>query len=135
MRSFLLFLFVPLMFGSTNNCPNATASGMVSNGAASNSATTPGSPGNDLKTLGAAGCTAMDLQFSNFSNSTFSGTGQNGIGTLGGTYLAETPAGMGNNPLTNPDTLLFATATSGTNGNNNGNNNDGSNNWVTSAGG
>ena len=136
MRPFLFALFVPLMFGSTNNCPNATASSSVSNGSTSNTVTIPGAgPGNDLSTLGAAGCTAVDLKFSNFNNSTFAGTGQNGAETLAGTYLAETPAGVSNNPLTNPDTLLFATATSGTNGNNNGNNNDGSNNWVTSAGG
>ncbi|HEV1287101.1 MAG TPA: hypothetical protein VNU44_17400 [Bryobacteraceae bacterium] len=132
----LAILSGPLLFGTMNNCPNTTANRSVSNGSTSNAVTIPGAgPGNSLTTLGSVGCTAVDLTFSNFNNSTFTGAGQNGIETLAGTYLAETPAGVGNNPQTNPDTLLFATvrgtATSGADGNNN----DGNNNWVTSGAG
>jgi hypothetical protein len=130
--SAFLLVAVPLAFGSTNNCPNATATSSVSNGTTSNSSTIPGAgPGNDLGTLGSIGCTAVDFQFSNFNNSTFGGNGENGVETLAGTYVSETPAGTANNPLIDPDTLTFATvrgtATVGTNGDNN----DGRNNWIS----
>jgi PEP-CTERM motif-containing protein len=125
---FSMLLAAPLMFGGpVNTCPNTTASTTVSNGSTTMLTTTPGvGPGNDL-----AGCTAVDLMFSQFGNSTFTGTGMNGAETLAGTYLAETPAGTGNNPLTNPDTLLFGTVRGATNVNTDGDNNDGLNNWIS----
>lgn len=121
----------------TNNCPNSTATNSVSNGATSTPVTIPGEgpgPGtgagapaaNNLGSVGALGCTGVDLYLSNFNNSTFTGTGSNGIETAAGTYLAETPAG------TSPsnDTLLFATVRGGANVGTDGDNDDGNNNWV-----
>jgi hypothetical protein len=134
MRKLSAFLLVaaPLVFGSTNNCPNATTSSSVSNGASSTSVVIPGAgPGNDLGTLvTSGGCTAVDLKFSNFNNSTFSG-GENGVETLAGTYLAEVPAGTSNNQFIDPDTLTFATVRGTATVSTDGNNNDGKNNWVS----
>lgn len=130
--SAFLLVAVPLAFGSTNNCPNATATSSVSNGTTSSNTTIPGAgPGNDLSTLGSVGCTAVDFTFSNFNNSTFGGNGENGVETLAGTYVAETPAGTSNNPLIDPDTLTFATVRGTATVGANGDNNDGSNNWIS----
>lgn len=121
-------------WAATNSCPNTTASSSVSNGVNNKTVTIPGagggSPANDLASLGSGGCTAVDLSFSNFNNSTFTGAGADGIETAAGTYMAETPAGTGDNPLTNPDTLLFATVRGAADIDTDGDNNDGNNNWV-----
>ena len=124
------FLTVPLMFGSTNNCNNSTASSPVSNGTVpSTTQTIPGAPGtaNDLGS--AIGCTAVNMTFSNFTGS-FTGAGANGIETLGGTYMAETPAGTANTSL---DTLLFATVRGSAGVPTDGNSNDGNNNWIANS--
>jgi hypothetical protein len=130
--SAFLLVAVPLAFGSTNNCPNATATSSVNNGTTSNNTVIPGAgPGNDLSTLGSVGCTAVDFKFSNFNNSTFGGNGENGVETLAGTYVAETPAGTSNNPMIDPDTLTFGTVRGTATVDTNGDNNDGSNNWIS----
>jgi len=126
----LAFIGLPLAFGSINNCPNGTANSSVSNGAGTSTQTIPGVPGtpaNDFVSLGSVGCTAVDLTFSNFTG-TFSGAGDNGIESLAGTYMAETPAG-----IASPDTLLFATVRGAATGPD-GDPNDGNNNWVTTHG-
>jgi hypothetical protein len=76
MRNTLFFLLVagPLMFGApVNNCPNTTAAASpVSNGSTTQGTMIPGAgPGNDLMSGLASGCTATDLSFSQFGNSTF----------------------------------------------------------------
>jgi len=122
-----------LASAATNNCPNTTASSPVNNGVTTDTTTIPGAgPGNDLTTL-AAGCTAVNLTFSNFAldNHGTTGTGSSVL-TLGGTYFAETPAGVGN-PLTTPDNVLLATVRGTAAINTDGDVNDGSNNWVSNS--
>ena len=116
-------------FATMNTCPNATATSSVSNGVTSNSVTIPGVAANDLQFL-TPGCTAIDLTFTNFGASTFSG-GVNGIGSLAGTYLAETPSGISGNPLANPDMLTFASVKGAASVAIDGNANDGNNNFVS----
>jgi len=118
---------------ATNNCPNTTASSPVSNGVTTDTTTIPGTgPGNDLATL-AAGCTAINLTFSNFTldNHNTTGTGSSAL-TLSGTYFAETPAGVVN-PLLSPDNVLLATVRGTAATNTDGDVNDGSNNWVSNS--
>jgi hypothetical protein len=130
-----MLVYTSLGWATTNSCPNTTASSSVNNGPGGNTVTIPGAgPGNDFGTLGSGGCTAVDLNFSNFNNSTFTGAGMNGIETAAGTYMAETPAGTSNNPGTNPDVLLFGTVRGAANVGIDGNNNDGNNNWVVGHG-
>src|SRR5579862_5268553 len=119
---------------TTNNCPNGTATSTVNNGATSNSVPIPGAgPGNDFSTLGVGGCTAIDLNFTNFSG-TFSGSGTgNSPLTLNGTYFAETPAGIGANPLITPDSITLASVRGTAAVNTDADNNDGSNNWVSNS--
>jgi hypothetical protein len=136
-----LVISASLAVAGINNCPNTTSSSSVSNGVATTLQTIPGSgatTANSLNTAslaGAVGCTAVDLTFSNF---TVTGSGgANGALTAGGTYVAETPAGVTANPGANPDVLTFAsvrgTATSGADGNNNDGNNNFESNQATNA--
>jgi hypothetical protein len=120
----VLVTWASVAVAATNNCPNTAASSSVSNGVAATIQTVPGSgatTANSLNTAslaGAVGCTAVDLTFSNFTVTGSGGT--NGALTAGGTYVAETPAGVTANPGANPDVLTFAsvrgTATVGTMG-------------------
>ncbi len=92
-----MLVYTGSAWATSNTCPNTTSSSSVNNLATNNTVTIPGTgggtPANDLNSLGATGCTAVDWNFVNFNNSTFTGDGGNGAGTLAGTYLAETPAG------------------------------------------
>jgi hypothetical protein len=136
-----LAIWGSLAVAGINNCPNSVASSSVSNGIAATVQTLPGSgaiTANSLNTAslaGSVGCTAVDLTFSNF---TVTGSGgANGALTAGGTYVAETPAGVTANPGANPDLLTFASvrgaATSGADGNNNDGNNNFESNQSTNA--
>jgi hypothetical protein len=134
-----LVISASLALAGTNNCPNTMTLSSMSNGVAAAIQTLPGSgatTANSLNTAslaGSVGCTAVDLTFSNF---TVTGSGgANGALTAGGTYVAETPAGVTGNPGANPDVLTFAsvrgTATSGADGNNNDGNNNFESNLFT----
>jgi hypothetical protein len=101
-------------FASTNNCPGNSTTGptpgsvtsTLSGGPTYSGISIPGaSTTNNLASLGSAGCTAIDLSFSNFTQ-TSSGTNENSLPSAGGTYVSITPAGT---VATTPDTLLFST--------------------------
>jgi hypothetical protein len=101
-------------FASSNNCPGNSTTGpppgsvtsTLTGGPTYSNITLPGaSTTNNLASLGSAGCTAIDLSFSNFTQ-TSSGTGENALPSAGGTYVSITPAGT---VATTPDTLLFST--------------------------
>ena len=124
-----------LAVAGINNCPNSTSSASFSNGVAASLQTIPGSgatTANSLNTAslaGSVGCTAVDLTFSNF---TVTGSGgANGALTAGGTYVAETPAGVTGNPGANPDVLTFASVRGAATSGADGNNNDGNNNFES----
>jgi hypothetical protein len=99
-------------FASINNCPVTTGSlsrtftgGPTYSGVVVPGSTTGTPLANSLSALGTVGCTAIDLNFSNFAVST-TGTNENALASLAGTYLSVTPTGT---TQTGPDTLLFAT--------------------------
>jgi hypothetical protein len=96
-----------LIHGATNNCPVTTGSvnRTFTGGPTYNNVTIPGSStSNNLSAL-AAGCTTIDLTFSNFSVAS-SGTNEGTLPSAAGTYLSLTPTGT---TQTGPDTLLFST--------------------------
>jgi hypothetical protein len=109
----LCFVFAALTaFATTNNCPVTTGSlsrtftgGPTYSGVIVPGSTTGNPLSNSLSALGAVGCTAIDLNFSNFAVSS-SGTNENALPSLAGTYVSVTPTGT---TQTGPDTLLFAT--------------------------
>ena len=98
-------------FAAINNCPVSTgtiATRTFSGGSAptySNIAVPGDSTTNYLASLGSAGCTVIDLSFSNFAL-TSTGTNEGNLPFAAGTYLSLTPTGT---TQTGPDTLLFST--------------------------
>jgi hypothetical protein len=99
-------------FASINNCPVTIGSlsrtftgGPTYSGVVVPGSTTSTPLANSLSALGTAGCTAIDLTFSNFAV-VGTGTNENTLPSLAGTYLSVTPTGT---TQTGPDTLLFAT--------------------------
>lgn len=118
-----LLLCAMLARATPNACPTATTTQSVSNGASSASVTVPAAgPGNDTTTINSAGgCASVNLILNNFTLVTNSTIGFNGVLTLGGTYLATSPA----------DTALFSSVRGSGASSIDGNNDDGNNNFVS----
>lgn len=111
-----------LAFGDPSSCPTATADSNVSNGVATTSQLIPGAgPGDDLNTLN-AGCTGVDLIYSNFGLTAAGGTGLNGAPNGAGTYAVLNPSSA--------DSLLLATVRGTATTSMDGFANDGINNFV-----
>jgi PEP-CTERM motif len=98
-------------FGAINNCPTSNASlSRTFTGGATYTVTVPGTGtgtpiSNSLSGVNAtAGCTAIDLSFSNFGVVS-TGTNENTLPSLAGTYMFLSPSGT---TQTNPDTVTFA---------------------------
>jgi hypothetical protein len=130
----MLVLAACSALATVNNCPSGTATATVSSGAGTNPNVpimgAGGSPANDFASLGAPGCTNVDLNFNNFAGS-FSGTGANGILTLAGTYFASTPSGTAYDPLTSPTSVLISSVRGAANVSTDEDNNDGNNNFIS----
>lgn len=111
---------LPLVFALTsisalagiNSCPVTTGSlnRTFTGGPTYSNVVVPGATtgplfSNSIGTLGTAGCTTIDLTFSNFALSS-TGSNEGNLPSAAGTYLSVTPTGT---TQTVPDTLLFAT--------------------------